>query len=72
MIEQMTYEELIKVSNELKQLIATLETIVPESGPQDIKDFISTVEGYSKYLETTVQINQDADIALKELVDKLH
>ena len=72
MIEQMTYEELIKVSNELKQLIATLETIVPEEGPQDIKDFISTVEVYSKYLETTVQINQDADIALKELVDKLH
>ncbi len=72
MIESMKYEEIIKISKDLKQLVAKLEQIISDDGPQDIKDFISTVEGYSKYLETTVQINQDADIALQELVNKIH
>ncbi len=72
MIESMKYEEILKISGELKELVNKLNQIVTEDGPQDIKDFISTVEGYSKYLETTVQINKDAEEAIKELVSRLH
>jgi hypothetical protein len=72
MIDGVKYEEIIKVSNDLKVLVDKLEKIVTQDGPQDIKDFISTVEGYSKYLETLVQMNIDADTALSELKNRLH
>jgi hypothetical protein len=32
-----------------------------------ISDFASTVSGYAKYLETSVKLYQDADLALVEL-----
>ncbi len=68
MIDGVKYEEIIKVSNDLKVLVDKLEKIVTQDGPQDIKDFISTVEGYSKYLNTNIELNKDADVALKDLV----
>ncbi len=72
MIEGLKYEEITKIANDLKALVNKLETIVTNDGPQDIKDFISTVEGYSKYLETIVEINKNADLALSELKNRLH
>ena len=35
-----------------------------------MQDFLSTVEGYSKYLKTTVEMSKDADKALEELKSK--
>ena len=34
---------------------------------QRLKDFIRSVESYDKYLETTIEINKEVDIALDEL-----
>ncbi len=72
MIEDLKYDEVTKIANDLKALVDKLEVIVTEDGPQDIKDFISTVEGYSKYLETIVEINKNADLALSELKNRIH
>lgn len=62
MIDELSYDEVLKISNELKKQIGIVSNI--STSNQEIKDFISTVEGYSKYLENIVSINKDADKAL--------
>ena len=49
MIDELSYDEVLKISNELKKQIGIVSNI--STSNQEIKDFISTVEGYSKYLE---------------------
>lgn len=70
MIGKLTYDQMLLISNELKKQSETLELLIQNKNIPDLKDFIATVEGYSKYLETTVEINKDADLALQELKNK--
>lgn len=70
MIGTMTYEEILQVSADLEQAIKDISTVATNKKIDALVDFISTVEGYSKYLITTVELNQDADEVLKELKEK--
>ena len=67
MIDKLTYDEVMNISQDLKNQIIVVDKIVRERGIEDLADFIATVEGYSKYLENTVEINKDADKALSAL-----
>lgn len=67
MIDKLTYDEVMNISQDLKNQIIVVDQIVRERGIEDLADFIATVEGYSKYLENTVEINKDADKALSAL-----
>ncbi len=67
MIDKLSYDEIMNISQDLKAQILTVEKIVKEKGIEDLVDFIATVEGYSKYLENTIEINKDADKALSAL-----
>ena len=68
MIDKLSYEqvtEMINAFREQKQIIAKLSKgrKVPE-----ISDFLESVETYCKFLENTIELNKDADEALKNLV----
>lgn len=67
MIGKLTYEQVLEISKELKVQADIIENLVKDKEKQELVDFAATVEGYSKFLETTVEINKDADRALAEL-----
>ncbi len=67
MIGQLKYEDILKVSKTLDSCINDINTIKDKVKSNDLSDFISTVEAYSKYLETLVELNVDADKALQDL-----
>lgn len=70
MIENISYEEMLSISKELQASANVIRELVKEKNLPELNDFISTVEGYSKFLETTVELYQDADEALSELISK--
>ena len=70
MIENITYDEILKISNEISSSAEKLSEVLDRNNIKDLNDFISTVEGYSKYLNTTVELYKEADIALTDLTKK--
>lgn len=68
MIDKLTYDQVLIISSDIKKQAEILSQVLNGLNIQELNDFIATVEGYSKYLETTVKINKDADKALEELI----
>ena len=71
MIDKLSYDEILTISNELKKEAENIKRLATVRKAEKILDFVSVVEGYSRYLENTVEINKDADNALKELKDQI-
>lgn len=70
MIGNLTYEQINAISLDLKKQIEIINRLIQNKNSQELQDFVSTVEGYTKYLETTIEMNKDADNALSELKNK--
>jgi len=71
MIDKLSYEEVQTVSTELKNLAKIIEKLIEGKGATQLEDFVATVEGYSKFLENTIEINKDADKAILELKNSI-
>ena len=71
MIDKLSYEEIIKISQDIKAQADIVSSLANKQNIQELIDFAATVEGYSKFLENTIEINKDADKALQELQDKI-
>lgn len=67
MINNLTYEQVLEISKSIKSQIDIVSDIVSDLEVQELNDFVSTVEGYTKYLETIVKLNKDADEAIKDI-----
>lgn len=67
MIDKLTYDQVLEISKSLKEEAGIVDRLAKERGLQDLQDFAATVEGYSKFLENTINMNKDADIALADL-----
>ena len=67
MIDKLTYDQILAISKELSVQADIIDKLVQNRNIQDLKDFAATVEGYSKFLETTALMNKDADKALEDL-----
>lgn len=67
MIGNMTYEQVEEISTSIEQAAKEVETYIKGKNIDELEDFISTVEGYSKYLKTIIELNKDADKALEDL-----
>lgn len=67
MIGTISYEEVNKIRELLKDCIKKMSTYEVVNNTQRLKDFIRSVESYEKYLETTIEINKEVDLALDEL-----
>ncbi len=70
MIGTMTYDQVEEIAKELENATMTVDNITKNLNIEELEDFISTVEGYSKYLRTTIEMNKDADKALATLQSK--
>ena len=71
MIDKLSYEEILDISKKLKEEAGVVSTIAKEKGIVELEDFVATVEGYSKFLENTIDINKDADAALSDLKEQI-
>ncbi len=70
MIDKISYDQMLQISKDLKDQAEKIQALAEPRELLDLVDFASTVEGYSKFLENTVELNKDADKALKELREK--
>lgn len=68
MIDKLSYDEVMAISKGLREQAQVVEGLAQEKNAQELLDFAATVEGYSKFLENTIEINRDADNALKDLM----
>ncbi len=67
MIDKLSYTDIQMISTDLKKQTDIIESLIADKDLPELNDFIATVEGYSKFLENTIQINKDADAALEDL-----
>ena len=70
MIGTMTDDQVEEIAKELESATITADKITKNLNIEELEDFISTVEGYSKYLRTIIEMNKDADKALTALQSK--
>ena len=71
MIDKLSYDEVLNISKGLKEQAMIVDKIAKAREFDELADFVATVEGYSKYLENTVEINKDADKALSALKSQI-
>lgn len=71
MIDKLSYNEVLAISKGLKAQAEIIDRLAKDKSIQELIDFAATVEGYSKFLENTIEINKDADNALKDLKSQL-
>ena len=71
MIDKLSYDDVLAISRELKKESDIIKELASKRNLKEIEDFASTVDGYSKFLENTVNINKDADEALIQLKEQL-
>ena len=72
MIDKLSYDDVLKISQELKKESDIIKELASKRNIKEIIDFAATVEGYSKFLENIVSINKDADEALMDLKKQLN
>ena len=67
MIGTMSYEEVLSIAKELETSVKTINNVIKDQNINELEDFASTVESYAKYLQTTVELNKDADKVIEKL-----
>lgn len=70
MIDGVSYDEILKVSQELKSCCTILKNVIAGKELSELEDFISTVDVYYKYLDSTVELHKDADQEIQNLIDR--
>ena len=70
MIDGISYDEIAKVSQELKNCCTILKNVIANKELSELEDFISTVHVYYKYLDSTIELHKDADEEIKNLVER--
>lgn len=71
MIDKLSYDDVLKIVESLKSNTEVIRKLVDKRKISDLDDFLATVEGYSKFLETSLEMNKDADVALMDLKNNL-
>ena len=64
MVGKLTYDQVLEIAKNLREQVEIIERLLVNRDLQELHDFTATVEGYSKFLENSVEINKDADNAL--------
>ena len=67
MINGLAYDDVLKMAHELSDSASMIVKLNESKNIQELSDFAATVDGYAKYLETTVNLHKDAEEALADL-----
>ena len=70
MIENLTYEQILSVSNEIKKYCDNINQVIEGKEVGELEDFVAAVDSYTKFLDNNVELNQAADLALADLVNQ--
>ena len=57
MVGKLTYDQVLEIAKDLRAQVEIIERLLENRDLPELKDFTATVEGYSKFLENTVEIN---------------
>ncbi len=71
MIENLSYEEVLSISDELKLQADIINSIISTKNIPDLNDLTATIYSYAKFLVSTVEMNKDADKILADLKNKI-
>ena len=69
MINEMTYEEILIASQDMKNSCRVITKLIRNKNLPDLEDFVDSVDNYTKYLDSTIELMIAADKALKELIE---
>lgn len=67
MIGKLTYEQVTEVAKHLDVYANVILELIKDKQAGDLQNFVAAVDRYAKFLETTVELYQDADKALSNL-----
>ncbi len=67
MIGNLKYEEIESISLELEKCASNIKDIIKDDDLQNLVEFTTTVDAYSKYLRTSIELYKDADKVLQDL-----
>lgn len=68
MINNISYEEVLKISNEIKTQNKVIKKLLENKESSELEDFTASVEAYHKYLDNLVELNSAADQVLKNII----
>ena len=68
MIEKITYQDLESYSKELKASADVIKELVKDKDMGRLEKFADDVINYSAFIERSIKMHKDADIALEDLV----
>ena len=71
MIENISYEDMLSYSKELKASADVIASLIYNKDFRDLSEFVGIVSDYSKYLESVVKLHKSADDALVDLVKNI-
>ncbi len=70
MIENLTYDQILSVSNELKKYCTNVNQVIKGKEVGELEDFVASVDSYTKFLDNNVELNRAADMALADLINQ--
>lgn len=68
MINNIPYEKIIEMTNILNKSKEAIESLATNNNCQELDDFVSSIDVYSKYLANIVELNKVADEELEDLL----
>lgn len=72
MLGILSYEEMIELSKSLSESSKNIRTII-ENYVDDLSnviEFCDSIDSYSKFIDSNVSLNKDADQALQYMIEK--
>lgn len=71
MIGNLSYDDMLKLANELEELSNSIKSLINEKQNDNIiKKFCEELDSYIRFLTSSIQLYKDSDDALKLMVEK--
>lgn len=72
MLGSLSYDEIKKLSDSLSNSSNTIRQIVTKYNDElaDVVDFCNSLDAYAKFIDSSINLNKDADEALKYMIEK--
>jgi len=68
MIDKLTYEQVLDFAKKIREQNEVIRRLLKGRDVEAVVDFTDVVESYCKFLEGTVDLNQAADNAIKDMI----
>ena len=68
MIDKITYDQVNEFVKGFREQLDVIRKLSEGRNVGELVDFMDSVETYCKFLENTVELNKDADKAIKDMV----